>query len=120
MRPYRCATTVRKRRRCATSHQQQEHWCRGRPTSPHGITGATKSPASCRFGDRHRVLIATEQRDLVARSDLALLRHREVEAAAAAAVEALDHVGASEADGEFVAGHTRLRDDELRAADREA
>src|SRR4051794_24611585 len=101
MRPCRCATTVRKKRRCATSHQQQEHWCRGRPTSPYGITGATKSPARRRFADRDRLLIATEQRDAVARTDLALLRYREVEAAATAAVEALDHVGASEADREF-------------------
>jgi len=84
------------------------------------ITGRSVSAVRCRLGDRDRVLIATHEVDRIAGSNLALLCDREVEAAAAAAVEALDHVRASEADGELETRHARLRDDELRAPDREA
>src|SRR5262249_32026975 len=59
---------------------------------------------------------AAEALDRIAGRDVAFLVDREVEAAAAALEEALDDVGAVEADPELVARHARLRDAQLCGA----
>ena len=57
--------------------------------------------------------------DWVSGGELAFFDHRKVEAAGIALDEALDHVVTVEADGDFVAGNTGLRDLSKRRADTE-
>src|SRR5678815_1343580 len=57
-----------------------------------------------------------EDLDRVTGAEIALDRDRQVEARAHAREETLDHVRATEADAQLVAGEPRLCDDQLRRA----
>ena len=62
------------------------------------------------IGDRYFGGVAVDDFDCVSGSELTFFDHRKVEAAGLAFDEALDHVVAIEADGDFVAGDAGLRD----------
>ena len=71
-------------------------------------------------GDGQPLIRPLDRLDGVARPDLALGRHREVEAGPAVPEHPLEHVHPAEPDPELVAGQPRLGDDELGRPDPEA
>src|SRR5436190_2823576 len=68
--------------------------------------------------DCDAVLVAREQVYRIAGCNLSLLHNCKVEPNAPAAQQPLDHVGASEPNGELETRHSRLSHDEFCGADR--
>src|SRR5258706_10650921 len=66
--------------------------------------------------DRQALVVTCEPLDHVPGTYVAFSLDSEIEPAAAAFEETLDHVVAPETDRELVAGHARLRDNEFRRA----